>query len=292
MGEEPDAIRAEREETRERVGDTVELDIRPTERLAGAGPQGDVKTPAKESVSEKVDAEVEGSPAPVTACASPWSARRIRSPRPPQWRRGQAAGTPGQGPGRREPDRAGRRRAGRRLSRRTARPRHARGGREDRHGWPIRSRSARPRPASRRCSAASRSPRTWPRRPRHGQGERPAARPGGRRPGGAGRRRDPPGDRVVTARQAQPPRGVAGMRLPRSPRPAPRRAARRRTVANRRTTIARRQPTQIDHEHTARATGRDAAGRRGQEARRAPLGAPRQRPRPGWRCWPGPPEWP
>ena len=34
MGEEPDTIRAGREETGERMGDTVELDIRPTERLA------------------------------------------------------------------------------------------------------------------------------------------------------------------------------------------------------------------------------------------------------------------
>jgi kumamolisin len=45
MGEEPDAIRAEIEETRERMGDTVDA-------LAY---KADVKTRAKESVSDKVD---------------------------------------------------------------------------------------------------------------------------------------------------------------------------------------------------------------------------------------------
>ena len=45
MGEEPDTIRAEIEETRERMGDTVDA-------LAY---KADVKTRAKESVSEKVD---------------------------------------------------------------------------------------------------------------------------------------------------------------------------------------------------------------------------------------------
>jgi hypothetical protein len=71
-----------------------------------------------------------------------------------------------------------------------------------------------------------------------------------------------------------PPRGAAGMRLPRSPRPAPRRTAGTRAVANRRVTIARRQPPKST---ANRLLGRLAgmlpgAGAR-KRGRRAPRGA-------------------